>query len=125
MPNARDGVMERRYERFERVTVRAAGRLLRGRHAAGITPSEAEEYLRELVSLDAHATPAAYKSLRRLADARAPRREAGIRTDQSLREPRRGAPLQARARACRLQEDPVEDMLATMTAHGSAPAGVR
>ena len=117
--------MERRYERFERVTVRAAGRLLRGRHAAGITPSEAEEYLRELVSLDAHATPAAHKSLRRLAEARAPRREAGIRVSQSLREPRPGARFQARERACRLQEDPVEDMLVSMTAHGSVPAGAR
>jgi hypothetical protein len=116
--------MERRYERFERVTVRAAARLLRGRHAAGITPSEAEGYLRELTALDAHAAPAAYKSLRRLADARAPRREAGVRTGQSLRETAYGR-FQARARACRLQEDPVEDVLATMTAHGSALEEVR
>src|SRR5437763_6713050 len=70
---------QKRYQRFERVTVRAAARLLRGSRAALIAASELKYYLRELVMLDAHATPAGGGSLRRLALSRSPRGEAGTR----------------------------------------------
>lgn len=68
-----------RYERFEAVTVRAAGRMLRLGRMLSLPEAETEYYLRELVVLDAHAPSRAYPALRRLALRRSPLGRAGIR----------------------------------------------
>lgn len=74
--------MERRnrYERFEAVTVRAAGRVLRVTRMLSLSEAETEYYLRELVLLDAHAPLRAHPALRRLALRRSPLGRAGTRS---------------------------------------------
>jgi hypothetical protein len=57
------GVETRYYERFEPITIRAAARVLHLQRAGVVSAAEAEFYLRELASMDAHAGDGAYASL--------------------------------------------------------------
>jgi hypothetical protein len=68
----RDGLERpaRRYERFEPITVRAAGRVLQLQRAGVVCAKEARFYLRELLAMDARAGRGALASLARTAQRR-------------------------------------------------------
>ena len=58
---------QRRYERFEPITVRAAARVLQLQQTGIVSSWEAGFYLHELIDMDRHATRGAYPNLLRLA----------------------------------------------------------
>lgn len=68
-PEPRDsaGGHERRYDRFEAITVRAAARVLQLQQSGIVSAWEAGFYLHELVDMDRYASPGAYSSLLRMA----------------------------------------------------------
>jgi len=59
---------ERRYERFEPITVRAAARVLQLRRAGVVSPREARFYLQELAAMDQHAGRGSFPRLARMAE---------------------------------------------------------
>jgi hypothetical protein len=61
------GRPERRYERFEPITVRAAARVLQLQRAGVVSAEETRFYLRELAEMDLHARRGAFSSLARIA----------------------------------------------------------
>lgn len=63
----RGSASERRYERFEPITIRAAARVLQLQQAGIVSSWEAGFYLHELVDMDRYATRGAYPSLLRMA----------------------------------------------------------